>query len=193
MSQANRAETMAVKLAAYARRAGLDPAMLVSAYAMSVEHRNRVLGDVFHPDLLHPARSALILLEDAGCTDDVVLTAAALTESEFPALRLPDQGIRGSFGARVADFVAAVPVPAGRDEGLLEELVGLPHDVALIAVAERLDHARHLHFRDRSAWPGFLEQIQNAYLPLSGRVSGGLQTRLARWSQAFEDRYISRA
>jgi hypothetical protein len=86
-----------------------------------------------------------------------------------------------------------VPAPAGRDEGLLEELVGLPHDVALIAVAERLDHARHLHFRDRSVWPGFLEQIQSAYLPLSGRVSSGLQTRLARWSRAFEDRYISRA
>jgi hypothetical protein len=193
MSQANRVETMAVKLAAYARRAGIDPTKLVSAYEMSVEHRFQILGDVFHPDLLHPARCALILLEDTGCTDDVMLTAAALTESEFPGLRLPDQRIRGRFGARVADFVAAVPVPAGRDETLLEELVGLPRDVALIAVAERLDHARHLHFRDRSVWPGFLEQIQNAYLPLSGRVSGRLQTRLARWSQAFEDRYISRA
>src|SRR5687767_10021583 len=104
MSQANRAETMAVKLAAYARRQGIDPQVMVSAYEMSVAHRRDTLGDIFHPDLLHPARTALILLEDAGCTDDVVLTAATLTESEFPALRLPDERIRASFGERVGDF-----------------------------------------------------------------------------------------
>jgi (p)ppGpp synthase/HD superfamily hydrolase len=193
MSQANRAQTMAVKLAAYARRAGLDPAMLVAAYEMSVAHRLAVLGDVFHPDLLHPARTALILLEDAGCTDDVVLAAATLTESEFAPLRLPDARVRAVFGDRVADLVAAVPAPAGSTETLLEELVGLPRDVALIAVAERLDHARHLHFRENGVWPSFLEQIREVYLPLAGRVSGGLQTRLSRWSGAFEERYISRA
>lgn len=193
MSQANRAETMAEKLAVYGRRAGFDPAMLVAAYQTSVAHRLQLLGDVFHPDLLHPARTALILMEDAGCSDDVVLTAAALTESEFPALRVAEQHVRARFGDRVAGFVAAVPAPAGRDETLLEELVALPGDVALIAVAERLDHARHLHFREPAAWPAFFEQIKAAYLPFSGRVGATLQRRLQRWSDAFEERYITRA
>ncbi|MGQ0560840.1 MAG: hypothetical protein ACT443_03085 [Gemmatimonadota bacterium] len=184
---------MAVKLAAYARRAALDPAVLIAAYQLSVAHRLGVLGDVFHFDLLHPARTALILLEDAGCTDDVVLTAATLTESELPELRVAEAEVRAAFGERVAGLAASVPRPADAGEALLEQLVSVPHDVALIAVAERLDHARHLHFREPALWRPCHAQIEHVYVPFSPRVSTALETRLARWSAAFERRYIPTA
>ena len=184
---------MAVKLAAYARRVGIVPDVLVAAYERSIERRMKLLRDVFHPELLHPARTALILIEDAGCTDDVVLTAAALVDSEYAGMQLTDREIRAAFGERVADLVAAVPRPGEERAGLLEALVIAPQDVGLIAVAERLDHARHLHFRDPGLWRPFLAQITDAYLPFSGRVSAPLGVRLDRWRGAFEKRLLAGA
>ena len=182
---------MALKLAAYARRVGIVPDVLVSAYRMSIDRRMKVLHDVFHPELLHPARTVLILIEDAGCTDDVLLTAAALVDSEYGGMQLSDVEIRSAFGDRVADLVTGVPAPGEVREGLLEELVIAPHSVGLIAVAERLDHARHLHFRDEALWRPFFTQISNAYLPFSARVSDPLKGRLERWSGVFEKRLLS--
>lgn len=187
MSEANRAETMAAKLAGYAERAHIRPDVLVAAYELSVARRLRLLGDVFHEDLLHPARTALILITDAGCIDDAVLTAATLVDTEFPELQPTQSEIRTAFGERVGDLVAAVPNPAG-NEALLEDLVVAPHDVALIALAERLDHARHLHFRERALWTDFYAQINGVYLPLAGRLSPPIQQRLSHWSGAFAKR-----
>lgn len=186
---------MAAKVAAYAHRAGVTPdgiASILAAYQSAVDLRLSVLGDVFHPDLLHPARSVLILLEDARCTDALILTAAALTETEFPELRVPAHGIRSEFGEAVLRCVAGVPQSIAAADGLLEELVLLPYDVALIAVVERLDHARHLHFREPAIWNAFYRQIRDAYLPFSGRVNEGLEMRLARWADAFAKRLENR-
>lgn len=182
---------MAVKLAAYAQRAGIRATVLVAAYESSVARRLRLLGNVFHPDLLHPARTALILLGDAECSDDVVLTAATLVDTEYPELQPPRREIVDSFGDRVAGLVAAIPDPAA-NETLLEDLVVAPRDVALIALAERLDHARHLHFRDPVHWAPFYQQIVNVYLPFSGRTSEPLQQRLSKWSTSFAKRLGAR-
>jgi len=190
MSQDNRAETMAAKLGAYAQRAGAEPETIVAAYRMAVTLRLDALGDVFHPDLLHPARTALVLIEDTGCTDVNLLAAAALSETEYPDLQVDAGRIRARFGDEVAAAVAAVPQPRDHSDELLELLVMLPRDVALITVAERLDHARHLHFREPAVWPSFFAQIVDAYLPFSGRVNAALEARLARWAAAFERRRL---
>jgi (p)ppGpp synthase/HD superfamily hydrolase len=191
VSQSNRVETMALKLAVYAERAGADPGPIVAAYRAAVELRLQHLRDVFHDKLLHPARNALILMEDASCTDAALLAAAALTETEYPELSLPAERIQREFGARIAELVREVPRPADAGDALLERLVTSPDDVALIAVAERLDHARHLHFRGASIWRPFYEQIIDVYLPFSERVSPALARRLGRWAGAFERRFLS--
>ena len=192
MSQENRVETMATKLAVYATRAGVPPDHIVDAYHAALTPRIRELADVFHPDMLHPARTALILLEDTDIRDASVLTASVLAETEYPRMRLPIETIEGSFGGRIAQLVNAVPIPASLEsEELLEALVNLPDDVACVAVAERLDHARHLRFRDASVWAGFFEQIRDVYLPFANRVSEPLALRLARWQQSFEARHLS--
>ena len=182
---------MAYKLAVYLKRAGARPDLIVAAYAAALDVRMRALGDVFHREMLHPARTVLILLEDTACRSETVLCAAALTESEFNELRIPDGAIRAGFGDAVADLVAAVPRPAGAGEDLLEQLLTCSDDVALIAVAERLDHARHLHFRDPSGWRAFFSQIEEVYLPFSARISERLASRLARWAGAFERRFLA--
>ena len=175
LSQDNRIETMANKLGTYAERAGVRSEPLIDAYFAAVVPRVRAFGDVFHPEILHPARTGLILLEDTDLRDEEPLVTAIQTESEYPELRLS----------------RSVPTPLdGDDDWLLEELVSAPHDVALIAVAERLDHARHLRFRDRDLWMAFHEQCRRVYLPLANRVSAQLGARFERWALSFERRQL---
>jgi hypothetical protein len=171
LSQSNRVETMAHKLGVYAERAGMAPDKLIDAYFTAVQPRIQRFGDVFHPEILHPARSALILLQDTTLHDETVLSEAVLTESEYPELRISRK----------------IPTPLdGDDEWLMEELVSSPDDVVYVAMAERLDHARHLRFRDETLWRPFLEQVQGVYLPICRRVSPELAPRFERWALSFE-------
>jgi hypothetical protein len=141
--------------------------------------------------MLHPARSALILLQDAEVRDAVLLTAAALSESEYAEMRPRPEDIRRLFGAGVADLCALLP--AADDEELTEKLVTLPNDVALIAMAERLDHARHLKFRDPSCWVRGYEQVEAVYLPVCSRISEPLARRFERWARGFRKQQLEEA
>ena len=129
-----------------------------------------------------------VLLEDTPIRDARVLAAAALTETLHPLLRV-DAADAGALGDDVAQIVAAVPNPIDLSEDVLvEELVTAERDVALIAVAERLDHARHLHMRERDTWAAYHSQTVAIYLPLSARLSEELTRRLERWAWSFERR-----
>jgi (p)ppGpp synthase/HD superfamily hydrolase len=178
---------MGEKLAVYATRARVDDVDLVTdAFHLAMQPRLQQLPDVFHPDMLHPARTALVLMENAQCRSSVVLAAAQLTESLLPELRLPAQDI-ATLGTEVRRLAEAVPDPLGLEAGeLLETLVTAEADVALIAVAERLDHARHLHMRSPSSWRGYYEQTVGIYLPLAQRVHEDLFARLERWARSFQ-------
>jgi (p)ppGpp synthase/HD superfamily hydrolase len=189
LSQANRIETMAEKLAVYATRAGVaDVALVTDAYHLAMPPRLAQLHDVFHPDLLHPARTALILIENAGCNDAHVLAAAELTETLAPQMRIAPAEIEAALGHEVVKLVRAVPDPLTRTDTLLEELVTADHDVALIALAERLDHARHLHMRASTDWQSYFDQTVSVYLPLAERVNAELARRFERWATAFQRR-----
>jgi (p)ppGpp synthase/HD superfamily hydrolase len=180
---------MAEKLAVYAARAGVaDVELITSAYHIAMRPRLRYLPDVFHYDVLHPARTILILLEDVACHDACVLAAAALTETLDPRMRVGPEDA-GALGDDVAAKVRAVPNPLDiSDDALVEALVTAESDVALIAVAERLDHARHLHMREREEWVAYHAQTVNVYLPLAARLSEELTRRLERWAWSFERR-----
>jgi (p)ppGpp synthase/HD superfamily hydrolase len=81
-------------------------------------------------------------------------------------------------------------VPAEARTDLAEALVLAEPDVGAIALAERLDHARHLHFRDEMHWRPFYTEIREIYLPLANRVQERLAQRLARWAGSFERRFL---
>jgi hypothetical protein len=63
-------------------------------------------------------------------------------------------------------------------------------DATWIALAERLDHARHLHLMSAVAAAPFHSLIETVYLPVAERSCPPLARRLERWAQAFARRRL---
>jgi hypothetical protein len=60
----------------------------------------------------------------------------------------------------------------------------------MIALAERLDHARHLHLAPRSEWAQSYHRIRTAYLPVALRAHPDLARRYRWWTSMFARRYL---
>ena len=166
-------------------RAGLTPdarASVLQANARALLHRVGVLGDDEHFDALHPSRAILILLDDCEVADAAVLAATAQVESFDERLR-----VSGDAG-----LARGVPLP-DRGERLLEELVIASAEIRLIALAERLDHARHLHLRPRSSWTPFHRTIAQVYTPIARRTHPRLARRFEWWECMFARRFLELA
>jgi (p)ppGpp synthase/HD superfamily hydrolase len=179
---------MAASLVRAARLAGMGSAHVArinTAHALAMGPRVARLDSQRHPAYLHPGHTILILMRDAGVVDPTLLAAAALVESEDGDLRIGLDRIRAVVGDDIASVVEAVPLP-GRAE-LAEELVVAPEGVRLVALAERLDQARHAHLReaDRVWKAALLEEVARVYLPVAERTHAKLATRFRHWSKAF--------
>jgi hypothetical protein len=185
-----------------------DLLMLRRELTRAIALRDRLLPNDHDIDLLHPARTVLILLDDVRISAPEILAAAALLESERPDLRVVLETAARDSGEPptprdLADIVAGIPTPldgradagaessslnADRTADLLERLVALPEDRLMMALAERLDHARHLHLRPRTLWARRVHLEEMVYLPLAERVGGLLGARYNRWYRSFERR-----
>ena len=186
-----RAGAMATRLVRTAERLGMDPdgrALLAAAFAAAMEPRLAAGLEDRAPEYLHPARTALILMDDAAVSHAPTLAAALLTETRLPALR-PPAAAMAALGDEVRDLVAAIPDP-DPSERVLESLLLASADVRLIAVAERLDHARHLHLRPRSEWAPFHTVTCASYAPAAARAHPVLERRLAWWCRTFQERFL---
>jgi (p)ppGpp synthase/HD superfamily hydrolase len=190
-----RAAAMAGRLADTALRAGWaapDAAGLSAVFEAAVLARMPHVGDPHEPDYLHPARTALILMDDVGVADPAVIAAGLLWDSRpVPAQRLLEIA-RHAAGPHVETLLHALPdpVPAADAGDLLEALVTAPTEVALIAIAERLDHARHLHLRDRQEWTAFHALAVSSYAIAAQRLDPVLARRWRWWTQMFRRRYL---
>jgi (p)ppGpp synthase/HD superfamily hydrolase len=179
---------MASSVVKTARSFGVPPAdlpLLQRAHAMAMEPRVAALDDDHHPLYLHPGRTMLVLMRDAGVTDPVLLAAAAVTESEDEAFRIPVSRVRAELGDGVADLVIRVPKPGS--ERLAEDLVAADERLRLVALAERLDHVRHAHLRDTDdAWRRAAHaEAQAVYLPVAERTHPRLAQRYRHWCRAY--------
>lgn len=163
--------------------------LVLDAFRLAMEPRLARISEDHHPDYLHPARTALILMDDVHVADPIVLAAALLTETRDPALAAPQEAVRSLDGG-VADLVSQVPRPEAEGDRLLESLVTLPPGAARVAVAERLDHARHLHLRERGEWNEYHHVTRTAYAPVAARVEPGLEARLRWWCDMFARRFL---
>ncbi|MGK7311171.1 MAG: hypothetical protein ACN0LA_02945 [Candidatus Longimicrobiales bacterium M2_2A_002] len=191
MTGPDRAEAMGRRLARTARRLGMDEdgqALVLDAFRVAMEPRRSRIDEDHHPDYLHPARTALILMDDTREADPVTLAAALFTETRDPTLTAPADDLR-RVSPEAARLAAEVPVPA-RTERLLEALLALPEPAARVAAAERLDHARHLHIRPREEWAGVHATTRDAYVPVTRRVDPILAARLDWWCDMFERRFL---
>lgn len=161
-----------------------DASLVRGALAHALSIRDRTIDDDHDPRYLHPARTIRILIADGGCRDVTALAAAAFTDSVDAALA-PTPPVPA-----LLDFVAGIPRPAVGADDLLERLVVADPAVALVALAERLDHARHIHMRDDVPWAPFHADIRSIYLPAARRFSPVVARRLEHWADAFERRLI---
>jgi (p)ppGpp synthase/HD superfamily hydrolase len=190
-----RAAAMAQRVreaAVHAGTAEVDAARLGLLLEAAVAAREPDVPEPDHPDYLHPARSALILMMDAGVADAELLAAAMLFDSR-PGRPCRLSGLAREFGAETDALLRAVPAPhEAEDAGaLLEALVTAPAGAALAASAERLDHARHLHLRAREEWAAFHALAEAAYAPAAGRAHPALARRWARWTDMFRSRWLA--
>lgn len=179
---------MAASLVREARHFGMGSAgaaRLNTAHALAMRPRVASLDSQRHPAYLHPGHTVLILMRDAGVVDPTLLAAAALVESEDDDLRIGLDQIRAVVDDDVAAVVAAVPLPGRAD--LTEALVVVPEGVRLVALAERLDQARHAHMREADGvWRReLLEEVIRVYLPVAERTHAKLAMRFIHWSKAF--------
>lgn len=187
-----RAGAMAARLVDTAERLGIDGtgrALITAAFETAMRQRLSAVLDDHSPAYLHPARTALILMDDAGVSHATTLAAALLTETRDTALRADAAEVE-RLGEAVRGLVAAMPRP-DPEERVLESLVTADAQARLIAVAERLDHARHLHLRPPEEWPGYHALTCASYAPAAARAHPLLGRRLTWWCRMFRDRYLA--
>lgn len=157
---------------------------ILTAYRLALELRRERLAPE-DPGFLHPGRTVLILLTDVGRRPLPVFAAAPLCESEDAGLSVPRDRIEEALGSPIADLAGDVPLSG--DPRLTERLVTSEPEVRLLALAERLDHLRHLHLADdperlREAH----REARDVYLPVAARVHAELERRIRWWCDRFE-------
>jgi len=183
-----RGRAMLERVAAECRAARLSEEAVTGVareLEQSLAWRERSIDDDHDARYLHTARTIRILVADAACDDAVLLRAAARLDTVDRALE-PE----AATSREVGDVLALVP--AGDEETLAEALLTAPERVAVLAVAERLDQARHLHLRPELDWAAFHEQVERVYAPVGMRVAPKLGLRLDRWAEAFRRRLLRR-
>jgi (p)ppGpp synthase/HD superfamily hydrolase len=187
----DRAEQMAARLHLTATRAGLsgeNADLLVECYRFAMRRRAEAFSDPHHPDFLHPARSALILMDDMGVTDAACLAAAVMHDSERGDLGAAATDVERLAGPEAARLAAQLP-PANLDDAELAEQLVVSEPAALAAaLAERLDHVRHLHFRPAESWPAVYHRACSVLLPVAARCHPRLVQRYQAWCDAFARR-----
>lgn len=186
-----RADQMARSLASAARAQGMDEPELLAldrALTLAMEPRIHALDDDHHPAFLHPGRNAMVLLRDVGTVDVSVLVVAVLHESRDHHLRASAGDVESTLGSATLHAVDSIPLPG--DERLVERLLTLGPGLSLAALAERLDHLRHLHLREdlMDEWAGCHREVMEAWLPFAQRVHPTLTKRYAHWARTFVKR-----
>ncbi len=165
-----------------------DETAVGRAYVLAMTARVETLSDDHHPAYLHPGRNALLLLQDVEGVDPIVLVIAALHESLDEALRPTAGEVESEIGAGALNALRAIPLPG--DERLVERLLALGPGLSLAALAERLDHLRHLHLRDDliDIWADTHAEVSEAWLPFAARTHPVLTRRYAHWVRTFAKR-----
>ena len=196
MTDESRIGQMATRLYNTAMNAGMsgpDAGVLVDCYRFAIDRRGRVFADPHHPDLLHPARSALILMDDMSVRDRACLAAAILHDSERADLDSNVRDVERLAGLEAARLTAQFPPPGLDLHDLMEQLVVCEPDALAATLAERLDHVRHLHFGPHDRWRTAHRRAVEVLLPVARRCHPRLAQRYQAWCDAFARRLRDRS
>lgn len=179
-----RAEHMALRLTRTARKEGVDRvALLESAHEVAMEPRHLRLDDDHDPRYLHPGRTALVAMGDAGLRDPVALAAAVLTETLSAELSTGRDAVARVGGGDLERAWAVrdrVPHPFAED--LAERLILADASLRVVALAEWLDQLRHLRsWADADTVSGAHRVTEAVYLPVAERTHPKLARRFGWW------------
>ena len=190
MSTEDRAEAMAARLRRdlHWKLSAEEIAIVGRAYRLALGQRRPPLQE-HDAALLHPGRTVLILAQDSDVTSATVLAASALVDTYNSSLAVPVHAIERELGSAIASLVSEVPKPESARDELLEQLISAEYDVRLIALAERLDHARHVHMMRGTDWHEERRTVEEIYLPVAMRTHELLARRLSWWLHAFSRRH----
>lgn len=184
---------MAERIARASRRAGFGDAVALRArrlFERVIEHRRSAVADERDPEFLHPGRTAIILTEDLRVLDYACVAAGIALDSLHPE-RTPDAETLIMWDEHdAARLLGEIPLGAD-DEMLTEALVTASAAARTVALAERLDHARHLHLRDAQDWTAFHQDVARLYLPLAARTNATLERRYKWWTRMFARRFLA--
>jgi hypothetical protein len=191
----DRGEQMARRLERAARGAGLgsNAPRLAGLFRAILEQRVRAFPDLHHPDFLHPGRTVLILLEDLRNRNPDVLLAAPLHDSERPDLDLPVDIALNHAGPHAVALTRTLRDGPPLRQERLEWLVQLESDALLVTLAERFDHARHLHLAPPARWREFHCRFGQTDLLAASRSDPRLAARMRWWHDSFARRFLPRA
>jgi len=186
------------------KKAGLAPEAVRRVRGLAELAMDRRAAGGLGPEdhaLMHPARTLFILTDDLGFGSEPVLAAGVLLDSRTLDWMPSDTEIAELTGSEeepageVLRILDAVPRPSWRleaaraadlDARLLEDLVTAAPEVTDLALAEALDHLRHLHLEpDRAALERGLQLVRRAYLPVAIRRGGILERRYRWWERTF--------
>lgn len=192
MGRRERADAMADRLRRTAGWHGLprdEANRLADCFLAAMRRRATAIRDDHDPAYLHPARVALILLDDVGLHDPDVLYAAVASDSVRPDLAMAADDVRAVAGERAAEILAMLPSPDIDPAAVMETLVTLPADVLALYLASELDVARHLHLGDPDRWAVGHARVVDSLIPLAHRCHPLLARRFERWAGAFGRRF----
>ncbi len=171
-------------------RPGRD--LIGKAIEAAMSPRLAAIDDDHDPDYLHPGRTAVVLLDDVGLADPVALAAACLLDTRRVDLEPPDREVTEHVSPAVTVFRSAVPRSGSAT--LLEDLLASEPEVALVALAERLDQIRHAHLWGvMSEARAAHEEAYEVYLKMAERTHARMAARYASWCRAFRERYLGKA
>lgn len=165
---------------------------LADCFLAAMRSRAAAIGDDHDPAYLHPARTALILLDDVGLQDADVLSAAVVHDAVRPDLAMNADDLRVLAGDRAADIIDLLPHPDADPAAIMETLVTLPAGVLALYLASQLDLARHLHLGDAAGWAAGHARVTGSLIRLAHRCHPLLAKRFERWAGAFRRRFLER-
>lgn len=154
---------------------GLDRALLESAFAVALDLGGRGERDFTREEGVsynpRPARVVYILIINCGNSKQEVLAAAMLAsvcEAEIDTTALP-------LRKEVQELVRQAQLP-------IEQLQSEHNDVKQIAIAVRLDRARHYHLAkpNQEQLRSFISDTKK-YIPLAEQAAPRVSTLLQAW------------
>jgi (p)ppGpp synthase/HD superfamily hydrolase len=157
---------------------GRLPAATASRVLEAIEFARRAHGDQQRPTgvpyLEHLLEALQVLVEGAGVTDPDVLIAAVLHDV-LEDTDVAADAVASHFGARVAELVEWVTIPAARPgedraevkAAALRRLAGAPRDAVLVKLADRVSNVQALRNLGLAKQRSYYQQTVTCIVPLA--------------------------